>query len=309
MNHKPRSRGELPTFLKLICFLVAACFVMVVPAPCQTDNQIPLWPLAAPLAKGGGADDSPAISLYLPAARKPTPGIVICPSGEYMALSMDHDGRHVAEWLNKLGIAAFVLKYRVAPAYHYPVPLLDAQRAVRYVRSNASLYNVVPNEIGIMGFSAGGHLAALAATHFDVGKTPPSDRIDRMSSRPDFLVLAYPMITCSEAFRPAGMCSNLLGDHPDPKLVDAVSNEKQVTPNTPPTFLFHTYDDPTVSVENSLAFFSALHKAGVPAELHIYEHGAHGVGLAEDDPVLSTWQKLLENWFQQRGLLAKAVLP
>jgi acetyl esterase/lipase len=265
--------------------------------------------LAAPYAKGSGTDDNPAIFLYLPAARKPTPGIVVCPSGEYMALSMDHDGRQVAEWLNTLGIAAFVLKYRVAPAYRYPVPLLDAQRALRYVRSNAALYNVAANEIGIMGFSAGGHLAAMVATHFDAGKAVPSDRIDRVSSRPDFLILAYPMISCTEAFRFAASCTNLLGSHADANAAGAVSPEKQVTPNTPPTFLFHTYDDPTVSVENTLAFFAALHRAGVPAELHIFDHGAHGVGLAQDDAVLSSWPKLLENWFRQRGLLPRQIAP
>jgi len=160
-----------------------------------------------------------------------------------------------------------------------------------------------------MGFSAGGHLAAMAATQFDAGKASSRDGIDQVSSRPDFLVLAYPMITCSEPFRQELSCANLLGDHPDPSLAALVSNAKHVTSKTPPTFLFHTYDDATVSVENSVAFFSALRKAGVPAELHIYEHGLHGIGLAQDDPVLSTWPKLLENWFRVRGLLPKRVLP
>jgi len=302
--------GICPTrWIKLTGFVAAVFLVLVAATPCQQDNQIPLWPLAAPLAKGAGPEDSPAIFLYLPSSHRPTPGIVVCPSGSYRSLSLDHEGRQVAEWLNNLGIAAFVLKYRLAPTYRYPVPLLDAQRALRYVRSNASLYNVVEHEIGIMGFSAGGHLAAMAATHFDAGKAAPSDGIDRMNSRPDFLVLIYPVITCSEPFRHALSCTNLLGDHPDPSLAALVSNEKHVTPKTPPTFLFHTYDDETVPVENSLAFFAALRKAGVPSELHIYEDGPHGVGLAQDDPVLSTWPKLLENWFRVRGLLPKKVLP
>jgi len=221
---------------------------------------------------------------------------------------MDKDGRQVAEWLNNLGIAAFVLKYRVAPTYRYPVPLLDAQRALRYVRSNASLYNIKENQIGIMGFSAGGHLAAMAATHFDAGVPSSSDSIDRISARPDFLVLIYPEITCSEPYQNALSCGNLLGAHPDPGQAALVSNEKHVTPKTPPTFIFHTYDDSTVPVENSVAFFSALRKAGVSTELHIFEHGLHGVALALDDPVLSTWPKLLENWFRVRGLLPKNVL-
>ena len=302
--------GICPTrWINTIFFVAVTGLVLAAPARGQLDNQIPLWPLAAPQAKGAGPEDSPAILLYLPSSHQPTPGIVICPAGGYASLSLDGEGRQVAEWLNNLGIAAFVLKYRLAPTYRYPVPLLDAQRALRYVRSNASLYNVAGNEIGIMGFSAGGHLAAMAATHFDAGKASPSDGIDRMSSRPDFLVLIYPVITCSQPFLYALACSNLLGAHPDPNLAALVSNEKHVTPKTPPTFLFHTYDDPTVPVENSVAFFSALRKAGVPAELHIYEHGPHGVGLAQDDPVLSTWPKLLENWFRGRGLLPRIVMP
>ena len=297
-----------PRLIKSDCLTAAVCLFLVAPALCQQDNQIPLWPLAAPMAKGASTDDNAAILLYLPSSNQPTPGVVICPGGSYSALSLDNEGRQVAEWLNKLGIAAFVLNYRVAPQYHYPVQLLDAQRALRYVRSNASLYNVVENEIGIMGFSAGGHLAAMAATHYDAGKSSPSDGIDRISSRPDFLVLIYPVITCSEPFQHTTSCSNLLGPHPDAAQAALVSNEKHVTAKTPPTFLFHTYDDETLSAENSMAFFSALRKSGVPAELHIYEHGVHGVGLAQDDPVLSTWPKLLENWFRVRGLLPK-ILP
>ena len=302
--------GICPTrWIKVTCAAAVACLLLITRSPCQMDNQIPLWPLAAPLGKGADTDDSPSILLYLPFSHRPTPGIVVCPSGEYMSLSLDRDGRQVAEWLNNLGIAAFVLKYRLAPRYRYPVMLLDAQRALRYVRSNASLYNLAENEIGIMGFSAGGHLAAMTATHWEPVKTSPGDRIDRLSSRPDFLVLVYPVITCSEPFLHALSCSNLLGDHPDPGLAALVSNEKHVTAKTPPTFIFHTYDDAIVPVENSLAFFTALRKAGVPAELHIYEHGLHGASLAQDDPVLSTWPKLLENWFRVRGLLPPQVLP
>lgn len=302
--------GICPTrWINALCLVAMGYLLLVAPAPCQDNNQIPLWPLAAPLAKGAGPDDSPAFLLYLPSSHQPTPGVVVCPSGGYRSLSLDLEGRQVAEWLNNLGIAAFVLKYRVAPTYRYPVPLLDAERALRYVRSNASLYNVAPDEIGIMGFAAGGHLAALVATHFDAGKAAPSDSIDRISSRPDFLVLLHPMITCSEPFRDAQSCANLMGDRPDPSLAALVSDEKHVTPKTPPTFLFHTYDDATVPMENSLAFFTALRKAGVPAELHVYEHGQHGVGLAKDDPVLTTWTMLLENWFRVRGLLPKKLLP
>ncbi len=296
-------------WIKLVQWVLTACLVFVGPAPGQQTNQIPLWPAGAPFAQGAGPDDTPAVLLYLPSSQQPTPAILICPSDNYASPFLDSDGLPVAEWLNDLGIAAFVLKYRLAPAYHYPVPLLDAQRALRYIRSNASLYNIAKDKIGIMGFSAGGHLAAMVATHLEAGKTTPGDEIDRMSARPDFLVLIYPVITCSQPFLNVLSCENLLGPHPDPGLADLVSNEKHVTSKTPPTFLFHTYDDASVSVENSVAFFSALRKAGVPAELHIYEHGPHGVGLALDDPVLSTWPKLLENWFRVRGLLPKNVSP
>jgi len=296
-------------WIRAVCLGAIACMIFAASATCQQDNQIPLWPLAAPMAKGAAPGDVPGIILYLPSTSKPTAAVVICPSGSYMGLSLDKDGREVAEWLNNLGIAAFVLKYRVAPGYRYPVPLIDAQRAVRYVRSNASLYNLNVKQIGIMGFSAGGHLAAMAATHFDAGKGAADDSIDRVSSRPDFLILLYPVISCTEPYQHALSCGNLLGPNPGPGQAALVSVEQHVTPKTPPTFIFHTYDDATVPMENSVAFFSALRKAGVPAELHIYEHGSHGVGLAQDDPVLSTWPKLLENWFRLRGLLPMNVVP
>jgi acetyl esterase/lipase len=260
-----------------------------------------------PGAKGEEPADRPTIELHLPTVPNPTPAVVVCPGGGYTALAMDHEGRQVAEWLNDLGIAAFVLQYRLGPKYHYPVQLQDVQRALRYVRANAKLYNLDPNKIGVMGFSAGGHLAAMAATHADVGKS--TDEFDRASSRPDFAVLAYPVISCTAPFAHEWSCKQLLGDHPDPKLADLASNEKQVTAQTSPTFLFHTDDDEGVSPENSVAFYMALRKAGVPAELHIYEHGRHGVGLAPKDPTLSSWPKRLEDWFRIRGILPEKVAP
>ena len=292
-----------------ICLVVLRSLVLVSPGYCQGNNRIPLWPLAAPLAKGSGPDDQPAIFLYLPPSHHPTPAAVVCPSGNYVSLSMDEDGRQVAEWLNNLGIAAFVLQYRLAPTYRYPAQLLDAQRAIRYIRSNAALYNVSINEIGIMGFSSGGQLAALAATRFDAVLALPSDSIDRLSARPDFVVLVHPMITCSEPFRDATGCANLMGSQPRLGTAAQVSAEKYLTPKTPPAFLFHPYDDSAVPVENSLAFFAALRKAGVPGELHVFEHAPHGLGLALDDPALPVWPKLLENWFRVRGLLPRKASP
>lgn len=298
----------LKRWIKSICIAVIVCGALVIPAACEEANQVGLWPLGTPGAKSDRAADNPAVYLYLPPSEKPTPAVVICPGGGYTVLEMDYEGSQVAEWLNNLGIAAFVLRYRLAPSYRYPVPLLDAQRAMRYVRAHTQLYNLVPNQIGIMGFSAGGHLAALVATHFE-DKPPAADAVDRVSARPDFLVLAYPVISCTGPYSQILSCKQLLGDNPSPGTADLVSNEKRVTSNTPPTFLFHTNDDDSVSPENSLAFYMALHKAGVPAELHIYEHGKHGVGLGTSDPVLNTWPKLLENWFRQRGLLPLNPLP
>jgi acetyl esterase/lipase len=224
-------------------------------------------------------------------------------------LAMDHEGRQVAEWLNSLGIAAFILKYRLAPRYHHPVMMEDAQRALRYVRAHAQELGIAPDRIGIWGFSAGGHLASTAATHFDAGNPSATDTIERANSRPDFAILAYPVITCSEWFKHEGSCKNLLGNNPDPHLAEYLSNEKQVSAQTPPTFLFHTNDDEGVPAENSVAFYMALRKARVAAELHIYEHGPHGVGLAPKDPVLSSWPQRLADWLRVRGLLSPGTAP
>jgi acetyl esterase/lipase len=220
-------------------------------------------------------------------------------------LADDHEGRQVARWLNSIGVTAFVLKYRIAPRYHHPAPLQDAQHALRTVRANAKEWHVDLKRIGIWGFSAGGHLAATAGTHFDDGKVDAEDPIERVSCRPDFMILAYPVITFTEAGMHRGSRSNLLGPDPDPKLVESLSNEKQVTARTPPTFLFHTDADRGVVPENSVLFYLALRKAGVPAELHIYEKGAHGVGLAPKDAILSSWPERLAAWMRGRDLLKK----
>jgi acetyl esterase/lipase len=201
-----------------------------------------------------------------------------------------------------MGISAFVLKYRLGPKYHHPAELDDAQRAIRYVRAHAAEFGIDPHHIGIWGFSAGGHLASTAGTHFDNGTPNSADPIDRESSRPDFMILAYPVITFEEPYAHRGSRDALLGPNPDPALVELLSNEEHVTKDTPPTFLFHTSDDPVVPVQNSIYFYLALCRAGVPAEMHIYEHGRHGVGLAQDIPELSTWPTLLANWLKLRGL-------
>lgn len=261
-----------------------------------------LWPNGAPGAKGDTEADKPTLTLY-PAsgANKVPTGVVVCPGGGYVNLAMDHEGKQIAEWLNNLGISAFVLKYRLGPEYHYPIELWDAQRAIRYVRAHAQEFGIDPNRIGVWGFSAGGHLASTTGTHFDKGDPNGVEPIDKQSSRPDFKILAYPVITFLEPYTHLGSLHALLGEKPDPQLVRALSNELQVTPQTPPTFLFHTSDDPVVPVQNSVQFYSALRQAGVPAEMHIYLHGRHGVGLAQNDLVLKTWPDRLADWLRLQG--------
>jgi acetyl esterase/lipase len=267
----------------------------------------PLWPGKAPLALGDEDRDKPRLTIYLPDPDKAVgTGVVVCPGGGYGALARDHEGKQVAEFFNKLGVAAFVLEYRLGPRYHHPVPLLDAQRAIRIVRSRAREFGVAPDRVGIMGFSAGGHLASTAATHFDNAEVKGSDDpIDRASCRPDFAVLCYPVITFEPPFAHMGSRRNLLGDSPSKELVESLCNERQVTDRTPPTFLFHTNEDTGVPPENSVLFYTALRKAKVPAEMHIFEKGRHGVGLAPQDPALSAWPNLLAAWMRGRGLLTK----
>jgi acetyl esterase/lipase len=261
-----------------------------------------LWPAGAPGAVGNEDADKPSLTVYLPPANSATRmGVLVCPGGGYQMLAMDHEGQQIARWLNSMGIAAFVLKYRLGPRYHHPAPLLDAQRALRWVRYGAGKYGVAPNHIGIWGFSAGGHLASTVATHFDAGDPKAPDPVDRMSCRPDFAILAYPVISFTTEYTHQGSRRNLLGENPAPKLLDQLSNEKQVTRDTPPTFLFHTDEDDGVPPENSVLFYLALRKAGVPAEMHIYQRGKHGVGLAPTDQVLSSWSDRLADWLTALG--------
>jgi acetyl esterase/lipase len=282
--------------LLLVTLLAVAAFAQ---------DTRPLWPGSAPGALGTEDADQPSLTAWLPRQNANGTAVVVCPGGGYGNLAMDHEGRQIAEWLNARGVAAFVLKYRLGPRYRHPAPLTDAQRAIRTVRHGAEGFHVAPDRIGIWGFSAGGHLASTAGTHFDAGNPNAADAIDRVSSRPDFLVLAYPVITMT-GFTHGGSRRNLLGESPDPNLVALLSNETQVTAQTPPAFLFHTTDDAGVPVENSVQFYLALRKAGVPAEMHLYEHGRHGVGLALSDPVLGSWGERLEDWMRLRGLLPNA---
>jgi acetyl esterase/lipase len=274
------------------------------PLPIKDDQVIPLWSGAPPGALGTDESDIPAFTVYLPrtmAAR--TPAMIVCPGGSYRALASNHEGRQVAGYLNSLGIAAFVLRYRLGPRYHHPIELGDAQRAIRILRSHAEEWRLDPARIGIMGFSAGGHLAMSASTLFDAGNPGSGDVVDRSGSRPDIAVLGYPVISMTKPWTHLGSKSNLLGDHPDPDLARRLSGEDAVTKDTPPTFIFQTNEDRTVAAENSLHYFLALRQAGVPAEMHIFEKGPHGVGLANDDPSLAPWSALLANWLRARAFI------
>lgn len=259
-----------------------------------------LWPQGAPGAKGEEPADKPALTVYLaPADQACGTGMVICPGGGYGHLAVGHEGKEVAAWLNSLGIHAFVLQYRLAPRYGHPAPLTDALRAMRIVRSRAAEWKLDAARIGIIGFSAGGHLTSSVGTHFTAGDPNAEDPIEKASSRPDFMVLGYPVITMDDSFTHKGSKKNLLGENPDPALVELFSNEKQVTAETPPTFLFHTTTDTVVLPENSAHFYLALRKAKVPCELHIYAEGRHGVGLAQGDPVLKTWPERCADWLKK----------
>jgi acetyl esterase/lipase len=277
------------------------------PSAAREPQTIRLWPDRAPGASGDQDEDIPTLAVYLPAraanAIGPIAAVIIAPGGSYRALAMDKEGRAPAEYLNSLGIAGFVLKYRLGPRYHHPIQLGDAQRAIRLVRTRAGEWRIAPDRIGIFGFSAGGHLASTASTRFDAGQAGATDPIDRASSRPDFAVLGYPVISLTEPWTHQGSKLNLLGEAPDPALARALSSETQVTSTTPPTFIYHTNADTAVPVENSVAYFLALRKAGVPAEFHVFKDGPHGTGLGQQDPALSVWPTLLANWLRASGFV------
>ena len=292
----------------MLRFLILAAGAALCFAQTQATGEpqtIPLWESGAPGALGADDADRPTLTIFRAYRPTSTAGVIIAPGGGYVNLAMDHEGRQIASWFNAMGVTAFVLKYRLGPKYHHPIELGDAQRAIRLVRSRAKEFGVAPDRIGMMGFSAGGHLAATAGTHFDDGNSAAVDPIERTGSRPDFLILAYPVISFDPAIAHAGSVRSLIGENPPAALIQELSNELHVTEKTPPTFLFHTSNDPAVPVENSVRFYLALRKMRVPAEMHIFESGPHGVGLDLADPALGQWPGLLSSWLRVRGLLGK----
>ncbi len=245
----------------------------------------------------------PTLTIYLPDKDKNTgAAIVICPGGGYAMEAMDHEGYQYAEYLQSKGIAGIVLKYRL-PYGHHEIPLMDAQYALRTVRYNAAEWGINPEKIGISGFSAGGHLASTAATHFDHGKPETVDPVEKVSCRPDFAVLVYPVITFNELWGHMGSRENLIGKNHDLRLIRYYSNELQVTSETPPSFLVLADDDKGVLPRNSIEFYSALKEKGVSAELHIFREGGHGFGMNKSGKPHDQWPQLLIDWMKAEKIL------
>jgi acetyl esterase/lipase len=260
-------------------------------------RKIPLWE-SQKQGEGIFNEDCPNIQLFLLEGDKPHPVIIIAPGGAYL-FRAGHEAFPVAQWLNSIGISAIVLNYRLAP-YKHPIPLGDAKRAIRLARAHAKGWNIDPNRVGILGFSAGGHLASSLGTQFDLGNKQAEDPIEHYSSRPDVMVLCYPVITMGEHTH-EGSKLNLLGEDPSNELVHLMSSEKQITGDTPPSFLWHTADDAAVDVENTLQFAAGLSRNKIPYDLHVFESGQHGLGMAIDHPEAKVWPSLCKAWLRKRG--------
>ena len=262
------------------------------------ESFLTLWNGPAPLAQGAADVDTPVVQVFLPKDGTATgASMVIFPGGAYHGLAK-HEGATVGAWMAERGITGFVVRYRLGPKYHHPAMLTDGQRAVQFVRAHAAEWKLDPHRIGVMGFSAGGHLASTVSTHFAVGDPQTADPIARVSSRPDLSVLVYPVITMGPGTH-QGSKNNLLGKDPAPDLVELMSNEKQVTKDTPPAFLMHSVADKAVPVSNSDGYADALKAAGVPCEYVRGELGGHGIGLKD------SWTPQLEAWLKTRGFMTR----
>lgn len=300
----------------MICSLVLAPLL----AMAESGVEFPLWPGVAPGAEKLAAEQrkmdptliAPTLKVFLPAPEKANgTAVVVLPGGGYGGLAVTYEGDEIAQWFADRGVVGFTLRYRrpvlgKERLYDHTIPLMDAQRALRTVRSRAAEWNIKPDRIGIMGFSAGGHLASTAGVHFDAGNPTSTDAIERVSSRPDFLMPIYAVLDMSTpGVMHEGSRRNLLGEKPDDALIARFSTPGQVTSNTPPTFLVASFTDTVVPAENSIRFYQALKKAGVPAELHVFEQGPHGFGMkaANGLPVTAHWPGLLESWMRQHGWL------
>jgi acetyl esterase/lipase len=304
-------------FALALCLLAAALAAphgsAQVLDPALGISTIPLWPSDAPEVAGTDAADLPTLTVFLPQKGRGTgSAVVVAPGGSYLGLASNLEGRQVADWFTSRGLTAFVLKYRLGPKHLYPIPLEDAKRAVRLVRSSAASYGFQPDRIGFIGFSAGGHLAAATGTLFDGGKADARDPVEQVSSRPDFLILGYPWLN---AMQPSGhyitYCSMMKNIPPETCKLDEqkYTPSLHVTAQTPTTFIYSTTDDRTVPISASVDFYNALIAAGVPAELHIFRHGEHGSGMGAASAALDQWPVLLEQWLRDQGLLTPPAKP
>ncbi len=311
MSFSTRSPRSLRSRARLL--LPAAATLLSIPLAAAQPAVIPLWPEGVPGLRADAAPDQdtpvyssavhhPSMTFYPAENHASGAAVVVCPGGGYGRLSMKNEGRDVAAWLNSIGVSAFVLKYRMKE-YGQPAPLRDVLRAIRTVRAGADKFSVRANRIGVLGFSAGGHLASCAATLFDTeaGRTgaPP----DATSARPDFAVLVYPVISMRDDIGHLGSRKNLLGENPSAGLIDFYSTDERITKDTPPTFLVSGSDDKTVPVQNSIRFYLALRRQGIPAEMHLYQNGAHGFGMKTGIGNAATWTARCADWMRANGWL------
>lgn len=306
MSATKRSSLSLALLLGITGLFVLALFLRG-----GEQETIALWPSPAPGTRGDGIEDKPFLRAFIPPIyNNSRAAVIICPGGAYEKLTVDYEGEAIARWFNSIGVTAFVLNYRLAPRYHHPFPLEDGLRAMRLVRSMAEKLGINPGAIGIMGFSAGGHLASTVATHYNEGMRNPEDPIDKVSARPDFLILGYPIISLLPPYTHEPSVKNLLAENSTQELRSLYSSHLHVNRQSPPTFLFHAIDDRPVPPENSLLMYKALKGVNVPVELHLYERGKHGAGLADGKynaptiPLFASWPELLQRWMVTQGLLA-----
>ena len=294
-------------------FVVSVCTTACCCAQAQAAEWQPLWPGTPPgvTVPSPAEGDTPELFLTRVESGAPTAGVVILPGGGYHGLAMSHEGYEFAEAFKSLGITSVICKYRVrgkgndTKGYGHPYPMMDAQRALQTMRANAEQWNIDPDRIGVIGFSAGGHLTSTVSTKFVDADPSATDPVLKVSSRPNFSILCYPVIGFSKPYSHGGSEKNLLGSDPDPKLVASLSNEDQVSDQTPPTFLFHTAEDPVVDVENSIQYFRSCQKHGVEAELHVFPKGRHGLGLAKEIEGAQQWPALCKDWLRRLGMTAE----
>ena len=293
------------SILAVMCFVTAYCFG---DPPTGATTQ-PLWPDLPPGTSLRGEGDLPQLIITRAESESPTAAVVILPGGGYGGHAMDHEGYQFAEWFKSLGVTSAICTYRLrgkgndGKGYGHPAPMMDAQRAIQTLRAGASQWNIDPNRIGVIGFSAGGHLCSTVSTHFAAADQGSEDSVARVSSRPDFSILCYPVIAFGSPHTHQGSQRNLIGSEPDRELLESLSNEKQVTSATPPTFLFHTGEDTAVPPQNSVDYYLACLEHGVPAEMHLFPKGRHGLGLARDVPGAAQWPALCVDWMRRIGVV------